>query len=110
MPIEDHQGAFALERPHKLCHTHVQWDTHQEMNVVGAGLSLDDFHFHLFAQLFDDFDNILAHRLINHFPPLLRRKNHMVFTPVTGVRCVLYFIFHLPKTSLLFHDAAAKPS
>ena len=77
------------------------------MNVVGARLSLDDFHFHLFAQLFDDFDNVPAHRLINYFPPVLRRENHMVFTPVTGVRRVFYFIFHLRKTSLLFRDAAA---
>ena len=26
--VENHQCAFALERPHELCYTHVRWDTH----------------------------------------------------------------------------------
>ena len=64
------------------------------MNGVGAGLSLDDFRFPLVGQLFDDFNNVPARRLINHFPPLLRCETLMVFPPVTGVRRVLYFIFH----------------
>ena len=61
---------------------------------LAAGLALYYFHFHFLAQLFYDFDNVPAHRLINHFPPVLRRENYMVFTPITGVRRVLYFIFH----------------
>ena len=110
VPIENHQCAFTLERPYELCYTHVRWDTHQQMKVIGACLSLDDLYFHLFAQLFDDFDDISAYRLVNHLPSVLRREHHMVFTPVAGVCRVLYFIFHLPKTSLLFRDAVAKPS
>ena len=58
MSIEDHQRAFALERPRKLRYTHVRWDTHQKMDVVWARLSFDYFHFHLFAQLFYDLDHI----------------------------------------------------
>ncbi len=26
--VENHQCTLALERPHKLCYTHVWWDTH----------------------------------------------------------------------------------
>ena len=82
MPVEDHQRAFALERPYELCYTHVRRDTHQQMNVIWARLSLDDLHFHLLTQLFNDFDNVSAHRLIDYFPAVLRRKYQVIFTSV----------------------------
>ena len=72
------------------------------IELHSSSLSLDEFHFHLFAQLFNDFDDISAYRFINHLSAVLRREHHMVFTPIAGVRCMFYFIFHLHKTSLLF--------
>lgn len=95
VPIEDHQCAFALERPHKLCYTHVRRDTHQKMYVVWAGLPLDYFHFHLFAQLFYDLDHIFSYCFVDHFSSVLWCEYHVVFTPVTGMCCMFYFIFHL---------------
>lgn len=80
------------------------------MDVVWAGLSLDDLHFHFFAQFFYDLDDVPTQLLIDHFPPILWCKYRMIFTSITGVHRVFYFIFHLPKTSLLFRDAVAKPS
>ena len=100
MSIEDHQRAFALERPRKLRYTHVRWDTHQKMDVVWARLSFDDLYSHLLALLFDDFYDISAYRLINHLSTVLRCKYHVIFTPIAGVRRVLYFIFHLRKNLL----------
>ena len=60
VPVENHQRAFALERSHELCYTHVRWNTHQKMNVIRVCLSLDDLYFQLFAQLLDAFDNVSA--------------------------------------------------
>ena len=37
-------------------------------------------------------------------------KYQVIFASVARVCRMLYFIFHLPKTSLLFRDAVAKPS
>ena len=80
------------------------------MNVIGACLSLDDLYFHLLAQFFDDFDDVPTQRLVNYFPPVLRRKYQVIFAPIAGMCRMLYLIFHLRKTSLLFRDALAKPS
>lgn len=71
---------------------------------------LDDLYFHLLAQFFDDFDDVPVQRLVNYFPPVLRRKYQAIFTPIAGMCHMLYLIFHLRKTSLLFRDALAKPS
>ena len=60
VPVENHQRAFALERSHELCYTHVRWNTHQKMNVIRVCLSLDDLYFQLLAQLLDAFDNVSA--------------------------------------------------
>ena len=38
------------------------------MNVIWARLSLDDLHFHLLAQLFNDFDNVSAPVSYTHLP------------------------------------------
>ena len=80
------------------------------MNVIGACLSLDDLYFHLLAQFFDDFDDVPTQRLVNYFPPVLRRKYQVIFAPIAGMCRMLYLIFHLRKTSLFFRDAVAKPS
>ena len=80
------------------------------MNAIGACLSLDDLYFHLLAQFFDDFDDVPTQRLVNYFPAVLRCKYQVIFAPIAGMCRMLYLIFHLPKTSLLFRDAVAKPS
>ena len=59
----------------------------------------DSLYFHLLAQFFDDFDDVPTQRLVNYFPPVLRRKYQVIFAPIAGMCRMLYLIFHLPKTS-----------
>lgn len=49
MPIEDHQTAFSLEISHKLCYTHIRWNTYQHMHMVYAGFRLYDLNTFLFT-------------------------------------------------------------
>ena len=72
------------------------------IELHSSSLSLDEFHFHLFAQLFYDLDHIFPKCFVDHFSSVLWCEYHVVFAPVTGMGCVFYFIFHPSKTSLLF--------
>ena len=107
MSVEYHQRTFALESPHKLWYTHIRWDTHQKMYVVGACFSLNNFHFHFSTQLFDYFYDILTYCFVYHLSSIFWCEYHMVFAPITGMGRMFYFIFHLFKTSLFFRDALA---
>lgn len=83
MPIEYHQGTFALETSHKLCYTHIRWDTYQHVDMVWACLTFYNLHFHLLTQLSYYLNHVPSQFFVDNFPPVLRRKHDVILTSIT---------------------------
>lgn len=45
MSIKDHQRTLALEGTHKLCYTHIWWNTDKHMYVIRTCFSFNEISF-----------------------------------------------------------------
>lgn len=112
MPIEDHQAAFSLEISHKLCYTHIWWNTYQHMHMVYASFCLYDLHTFLLTWFSQYYTYIFFQCSIYFFSSVFRCENYVILTPI--LEWDVLFISLFPSflsiiSSLSFSNAVAKP-
>ena len=94
MSIKDHQCTFTLERSYKLCYTHIRWDTHQHVDVIGACLCLYNLYFHFIAKLAQYLTDISLQFPIYNFASVFGCKHYVVLTPIARMCGVFHLILH----------------
>ena len=72
-------GTFAFEETHDVCHGVLGRDFEHEMDMIRAGIALQDFYFFLLGEFPDDFSNLDADGSIENFLAVLWYNDDVVF-------------------------------